>query len=132
MNYKIRESDNYGSGHFGARRGGRIHRGVDIVAQAGAPWKSLNSGKVTKLGFAYSDDLSYRYIEVTDEHGHKFRYFYVKALPTLEVGHAVASGDIIGHVQSLQKRYPGITEHVHFEVKDARESYFNPLPFLEA
>ncbi len=105
-----RGCDSFGCGHFGASRGDRKHNGTDLCVAVLSPIK----GRVTRLGYPYKDDLSFRYVEITDEAGFKVRLFYV--LPKVTEGDFVGVGDVIGKLQSLQKRYEGIQDHVHLEV----------------
>lgn len=117
----IREPDKYGSGEYGAPRGDHTHRGVDIAAMPGATVLSPVAGEVTKHGYPYGDDLSIHYVQITDANGYQVRLFYV--YPTVEVGDTVGVGLPVGIVQSLQERYPGITNHVHVEVKTPTGDY---------
>lgn len=128
---EMRSQDKWGAGYFGAPRGTRNHKGVDIVAQPGTKFECFNCGTVTKLGYAYEDDLSFRYVEIADDQDNKWRYFYI--LPSVSLGDKVETFDKIGKVQVLDRRYPGITEHVHFEVISNGE-YINPtglIPHLD-
>ena len=119
----FRSTDKYGSGEFGAPRGDHSHNGIDFVVAPLQPVLALVEGTVTKLGYPYTDDLSYRYVQVTDLDGNDVRYFYT--LPTVEVGDTISIGDMLGTAQDLGERYPGITPHVHLEIKQGRE-YLNP------
>ena len=118
---QVRTTDKYGSGEFGAPRGDHTHRGVDIAAAPGSIVLSPVMGEVTKHGYPYGDDLSFRYIEVTDAKGYRVRLFYIE--PMVPVGGKVGIGLQVGKVQSLQPRYPGITDHVHVEVKTPAGEY---------
>ncbi|MBC7668481.1 MAG: peptidoglycan DD-metalloendopeptidase family protein [Gemmatimonadaceae bacterium] len=112
-----RGHDEFGDGNFGARRdgGSRDHEGVDYVAVAGQAVKAPISGYVTKIGYAYAGYSDLKFVEITNPAlGYVARAFYVT--PGVEVGETVRLGQIIGHDQSLQKHYPGITDHVHLEV----------------
>lgn len=129
MHHSIRGCDKFGCGHFGAKRGDRTHRGVDLVVTAGNPFESLCAGKVTKLGYVYKGDMKLRYVEVTTDSGHRWRFHYVS--PAVSVGSLVKVGDLLGAVQSLQGRYPGITDHVHFEIIDSSGEYLDPTPIVE-
>ncbi len=117
--HNLRPTDEFGSGEYGASRGDRTHNGTDFVAAANEPVYSPVAGTVTKLGYPYADDLSYRYIEVTESSGYKVRLFYVS--PSVQVGASVALRTRLGSVQSLQKRYDGIIDHVHLEVKKGND-----------
>ena len=125
----IRQTDKHGSGWFGAPRGSRKHRGIDYACYPGSVVLCMVDGVVSKLGYAYADDLSYRYIEITDTAGFKARYFYVE--PIHELGDAVLAGEIIGQSQPLGTRYPGITEHVHFEVRNPDGDIIDPINYIQ-
>lgn len=125
---KIRGRDAWGSGRFGASRGGRIHNGVDIEAEPGSIVESLNGGTVTKIGYPYGDDLSYRYVEITDSVGARWRYFYVD--PCVSVAVSVEAYEKIGVAQALGHKYPGITEHIHLEIIKADGSFVDPTGII--
>ena len=120
----LRDSDSYGFGHFGASRGTRKHNGVDHACIPNSQILSPVKGKVTKLGYPYSDDLSFRYVQITTKEGYHVRVFYIE--PSVSEGDQVNEDDIIGTSQELGKRYPAITEHIHLEVKGANGKFINP------
>ena len=124
----VRSWDAHGSGEYGAPRGERTHNGVDFAAMPESGCLSLNTGTVTKLGYPYADDLSYRYVEVTDNDGYRCRYFYID--PAVELGDVVCAGAVLGHVQTLEPRYPRITDHVHFEVIGPDGQYVDPNQYV--
>jgi len=114
-----RGHDDFGDGQFGARRdgGAREHEGVDYTATAGQAVKAPISGYVTKIGFAYAGSSDLKFVEITNPAlGYVARAFYVN--PGVEVGQTVRLGQPIGRVESLQRHYPGITNHVHLEVME--------------
>jgi peptidoglycan LD-endopeptidase LytH len=114
-----RGHDDFGDGQFGARRdgGAREHEGVDYVAEAGQDVQAPISGYVTKIGYAYAGSSDLKFVEISNPAlGYVARAFYVK--PGVEVGQTVRLGESIGRVASLQKHYPGITDHVHLEVME--------------
>ena len=121
----VRKWDEYGGGAFGDSRGDRLHKGIDLICPSGEEVLSPVAGEVTKLGYTYSDDLSYRYVEVTAE-GYRYRLFYVA--PTVRVGDKVEYGDPVGTAQNIKRRYPGITPHVHFEIRNTEGDYIDPTP----
>lgn len=90
---KRRGSDGFGAGHFGAPRGSRTHKGVDLLAQSGEAINSPVTGTVTKVGYPYGDDLSYRYVQITAG-DYDFRVFYVE--PSVRVGQEVTTETAIG------------------------------------
>ena len=114
-----RGRDAYGSGEFGASRGSRTHNGVDYHTVAGTKICSMVDGRVTKLGYPYGDDLSYRYVEITDSGGFQHRYFYVQ--PGVVIGQQVVRTEVIGTAQDIKARYDDDPEramknHVHYEI----------------
>jgi len=115
-----RVADAYGEGRFHASRdgGAREHEGVDYIATAGQTVAAPISGYVSKIGYAYADDQTLRYVEISNPALHiQARAFYVD--PSVEVGDTVAIGHPVGRVHSLQRRYPGgIVDHVHLELED--------------
>ena len=84
---------------------------------------------MTKLGYTYRDDLSFRYVEISDQ-GYQFRVFYVD--PAVEQGQKVSKHSIIGEAQDLRDRYSGITPHVHFEIKNSDGDFIDPTPVMLA
>jgi len=123
-----RGSDCWGSGKFGARRGykkngkRRYHKGVDYLGPVGTVVYPFMAGIVTKLGYCYSDDLSFRYVRVTDKNGYNWRYLYLS--PLVKKGMCVSTATPIGKIQTLQKRHPAdrkhktaIPDHCHLEIK---------------
>lgn len=127
----LREQDAFGSGAFGASRDGgkRTHSGIDIAAPAGKAAVSPADGIISRLGYPYASDTSFRYVEITTEGGLLVRVFYV--WPAVKRGASVIAGETrIGIVQNLAPRYPGITNHVHLEIKNAAGAFVDPTPFL--
>lgn len=122
--------DPAGDGHFGAPRGARAHRGIDYRCVPGHSVLSPVFGRVTKLGHCYADDLSWRYVEVTDSENRRHRLFYVQ--PATWVGDQVHPCSPIGVAQDISERYPGrqMRPHVHYEVIEKGE-YINPEQLAE-
>lgn len=122
-----RGTDDYGSGDYGAGRGTRKHRGIDYKVDPGQQVISHVSGRVTKLGYPYASDLSYRYVEVTDAFGLRHRFFYVE--PTVKRGAWVEFGKLLGVAQDIASRYTSrgqMVNHVHYEIIDQKGDYLNP------
>lgn len=122
---KMRSCDVHGCGHFGASRGSRTHMGIDLECNPGVDILSPIDGVVSKIGFPYADPNKnfIRYVEITKA-DYKFRFFYVS--PSVEVGDDIKVDDIIGESQCLGQFYPGITEHIHFEVKNPKGIRIDP------
>lgn len=112
-----RGCDAFGCGDYGASRGSRDHRGIDYAATPGEDVVAVIGGEVTRIGWPYAN-ADYRYIEITSDDGYVVREMYVSPDANLVVGSQVTQGEVIGTVQSLQPRYPGITDHIHVEVRE--------------
>jgi murein DD-endopeptidase MepM/ murein hydrolase activator NlpD len=123
---ELRGCDGYGSGAYGASRGDRTHNGIDFQAPCGAAILSPVDGTVTRLGYPYSDDLSYRYVEILTRAGLKHRIFYID--PIVQLGDKIAAGDPIGRVQDVAGRYDRhlMKNHIHYELKTGNGKYLNP------
>ena len=120
-------SDEAGDGQFGARRGERTHRGVDVVCQPDAMVLAPVAGVITRWGYAYADDLAWRYVEITESDGDRHRLFYVDPDYAV-IGDFVSLDDPIGDAQDITEKYPDqdMTPHIHYEVKNAQGQYIDP------
>ena len=119
---KIRGCDkDWGCGYFHAPRSTgpiqRLHEGADYIATPGQDVAAVTSGEITKIGYPYADDLHYRYIKIVTSAGYIIREMYVSPANTIRPGVNVTAGEIIGHQQDLEGRYPGITNHVHIDIQ---------------
>lgn len=127
----IRGYDKHGSGHYQAPRGDRKHNGIDFSVYPDSMVLSIKAGHVSKIGYPYDPNdhkkRHFRYVQITDDQGFDARYFYV--MPLVAVGQYIPAGAILGQSQKLSDVYPGITDHVHFEVKKGG-AFVNPLDYL--
>lgn len=130
---KIRGHDIHGNGEYGAPRGSRTHKGIDLVCEGGTMIMSACDGVVTRTrGIVYSDPAKsfWHYIEVMDRNGVQNRYFYVEQWE-IQPGQHVMKGEPIGVAQGIEGQYPGITPHIHYEVRKGKNDYLNPVEYLE-
>lgn len=127
--------DAWGAGTWGASRtssgrkgkeGKHNHYALDFAVWPGSLILSPVAGTVTKLGYPYADDLYFRYVEIT-EGGENLRHRFFYVGPTVGLGDRVVQGQSIGFAQSLLKRYPDITPHIHYEIKDTDGKYRKPF-----
>lgn len=125
-----RKCDSYGCGNFGASRDGgkRSHMGQDYISREGQPVFSPIRGTVS-AGPAYADGRYSELRRVTIT-GASARVNLMYVLPHVSVGQTVEAGELIGYAQSLQKRYPGIPDHVHLEVSISGVKV-DPLPYFK-
>lgn len=112
-----RLSDIFGDGHLGASRGNRPHLGVDFVTVPGTPIYAPFDFKSDGISFPYVGNLVLTGYKGKSVEGYHIRLWYITPLPSLLVGSVdVSKGDLIGYAQSLQDKYPGITNHIHVQV----------------
>ena len=115
----LRGVDAYGSGAYQAPRGLHRHHGIDYACLPGSEILSPVNGKVTKLGWPYSQS-NFRYVEVTySDKSYRARFFYIE--PLVKVGDQINKGDPLGISQDLSTRFVktsngGMVNHIHTEV----------------
>jgi len=125
-------SDRQGDGHFGARRGSRTHNGIDYIVTPGDLIASPVDGMITKVGYPYASDLTYRYVEITDTQNLRHRLFYTTLHPNLQLNDLVIEGDQVAVAQDIAAKYPAdeprdaMINHVHYEIKRPDGTYMNP------
>jgi hypothetical protein len=108
-------NDKNGQGHFGASRGSRKHLGLDLLAAPGANVFCNQAGTVTKIGYVYKGDSTYRSLHIELQDKRVLKFYYV--LPGLKVGNAVLPGAIVGTAQNIAKKWGGgMLNHIHVEV----------------
>lgn len=119
----LRGIDAWGDGSFNAPRGmkngqPKFHKGIDYGCLPGTIIRSPVTGLVTKIGYPYADDLSYRYVEIKCEDQSKHRFFYVE--PSVKVSDYVHYHDEIGQAQDIAARYSlqdkVMKNHCHYEI----------------
>ncbi|XP_028410179.1 leukocyte cell-derived chemotaxin-2-like [Dendronephthya gigantea] len=112
----IRGCDSQGCGYYGAPRGSRTHKGVDIICSPGSLVIAPFSAKILRKSFPYSNNNeAYNnglYIEGTGEaEGFRAKIFYFTPSKYSE---AVKKGSMLGKSQALP--YSGITQHLHLQL----------------
>tara|TARA_B100000809_G_C15106092_1_gene518821 strand:+ start:1098 stop:1523 length:426 start_codon:yes stop_codon:yes gene_type:complete len=114
----LRNEDTTGNGWFGAKRGNRLHEGVDFVVTPGEKIFACCSG-VVRIGNVYAASTKMKLVEIKgsiDVHTVKVKQMYV--LPSVVNGEAVVMGQVIGVAQDVAK-YHGSNKmqpHVHVSV----------------
>ena len=119
----FRGSDPTGNGWFGASRGTRTHKGVDIVVAPGEEIFAMISGKVTKLGYVYSNPKeakpTMRFVEIESKiEGDHYRLWQMYVSPTVEKGDQVEQNQIIGKAQDIADYHNSdkMKNHVHVQL----------------
>jgi len=132
---KPRGIDAWGDGSFGASRGSRTHKGIDLLSEPGEAIYSPVKGQVTKHGYPYApkpgDKITYRYVEITDYSGFRHRVFYLD--PSVGHGLHVDTNTIIGIAQDIAGKYSTpdkvMGNHVHYEIFDPNGNVVDPEEF---
>ena len=122
--FEIRTHDRWGEGHYGASRGGRTHNGIDIVISPHRPLYAWDDIRLERIANPYANDARYS--------GAKYKWgdFEVKVFyfhPIVQ--DFFSKGDIIGVSGDLTAKYPGITPHIHFEMR-LKGEIINPEKYL--
>jgi hypothetical protein len=115
--------DAWGSGEFGASRDGgtRPHLGVDYVVSEGDTIYAPFDMEIYDTSQPYRNNTFFTGIKYdTKVNGVDFngRMWYFIPYPDI-IGSVVTKGQPIGVAQSLQSKYPGITDHIHLQLAAA-------------
>jgi len=124
--WKIR-SDAMGSGLYGAARGSRKHKGIDLVVEGKQVIDSPITGKVIREAYPYAGDLKWTGCQIIGTHEHKgldVKLFYMKLYSWVlkrikEEGQFYCHAGLpIGLAQLISHRHGEVMiDHVHFEIK---------------
>ncbi|MBE1534779.1 murein hydrolase activator EnvC family protein [Actinomadura algeriensis] len=99
---------------------GAGHRGVDLAARPGQPVRAAGPGRVS-----FADRLAGRGV-ISITHG-RLRTTYLPVSPSVRVGHRVASGTVIGRVETARTHCPATCLHWGLRSGD---TYLNPLDLV--
>lgn len=115
---KSRVKDGYGSGQYGSSRdkGKREHDGIDIVVAAGEEIFSPIKGEIVREAVPYGNDPNYKGIVIKGIEkwkGYEIKIFYAEGL----FSGMASPSQKIGNAQNIKAKYPGITNHIHLEVR---------------
>ena len=110
----IRE-DEEGSGEYGAKRGDRLHNGIDFLCEVGqeivAPFNMMIERIANPKPNSPMSGIKWKYGKSEG------KMFYFKPKVSL-VGTMVSKGDVIGIAQSVSFDYglPKMKDHIHFQI----------------
>jgi len=99
-------NDGWGEGHFGASRGNRIHKGVDITGKKDCYVCSPVDGMVVRTGMPYANDNGpwNCYLLIREDSGVEWRLFYVAPLLGI-VGTTVRKGQAVATLRDVGAKY---------------------------
>jgi peptidoglycan hydrolase-like protein with peptidoglycan-binding domain len=96
------------------RGGGRLHKGVDLIAKEGNLLYAVADGIITKVYTEASDKLAGNGIRITKADGTYFFYGHMQRLADgIAVGTPVKAGQVVGY---NGKTGNTSTPHLHFEI----------------
>ncbi len=118
-------SDPAGSGLYGAPRGNRRHRGLDLLCAPGQTVVAPLAGRIVRIARPYADDAHLSGLLIAGARM-EIKLFYLQPHARL-IGSDVRAGDAVGIAQDVTFRYPhqGMRPHIHMEVTAC-----DPLLFL--
>ena len=120
----------YGDTWHAARGGGRLHEGVDIIANEGNLLYAVADGEITKRYWDLPGALAGNGLRLTHANGTYFIYLHLAGFaPGIEIGTKVKAGDVIGFVGNTGS---SATPHLHFEVHPGGGSAVNPYWMVKA
>lgn len=109
--------DAAGDGRFGAGRGVRLHRGLDLEVEPGEDVFSPVDGRFIRRGYPYANDERY-HLAVLNGEGFEVKAMYIKPDPALKPGDRIRRGQYIGKAEDVAAKYGGeMRPHVHIEVR---------------
>ncbi|KAJ7360365.1 Peptidase M23 [Desmophyllum pertusum] len=128
---QIRGWDAYGSGAYGASRGSRKHRGIDIVCSAGSSVYAPFPATVLRRSIPYrNNNAAYNngiYLQGTGSWaGYRVKMWYVTK--QVRNGKKLSAGSYIGSMTDRTIHARGMTNHVHVQLEKNR-TIVNPTSY---
>jgi murein DD-endopeptidase MepM/ murein hydrolase activator NlpD len=112
------------------RGGGRLHLGVDIIANEGNLIYAVADGTITKVYSTATDKLAGNGVRLTTADGTYFFYGHFKAVADgIAVGTKVKAGQVIGY---NGKTGGTNTPHLHFEIHPHGGEAIDPTTIVAA
>lgn len=112
------------------RGGGRLHKGVDIIAREGNLIYAVADGVITKTYSTATDRLAGNGVRLTQADGTYFFYGHFQSIaPGITVGTRVKAGQVIGF---NGKTGATNTPHLHFEVHPFGGEAIDPTSIVAA
>jgi peptidoglycan hydrolase-like protein with peptidoglycan-binding domain len=113
-----------------ARSGGRLHLGVDIIANKGKLLYAVADGTITKVYRNTPGSLAGNGLSLTMADGTYFFYAHLDTFAEgIDFGVQVTAGQVIGTVGDTGNAG---TPHLHFEIHPNGGAAINPYPIVKA
>lgn len=126
----LREADPGGGGWYGAKRGERKHKGLDIITEPGEEIFSPITGEFVRYGKPYSRTDKFDLIVLKNDI-YQVKIMYVKGY-SFAKGEKISAGDKIGQAQDIAGYWQnGMANHIHLEI-EKHGLITDPEPLLMA
>jgi len=120
----------FGNTWHAPRGNGRLHKGVDLIAEEGKLLYAVTDGTITKQYWDQPGKLSGNGLRLAEDNGTYYTYLHMSDFaPGIEVGVKVKAGDVIGFVGNTGS---SATSHLHFEIHPGGGAAVNPYPYVQA
>lgn len=119
---RVRKSDNWGSGQFGASRGNRPHLGIDLNYSPDEQVRAPFPMSIYRVSNPYSTS-SYSGIAFaasSNNIDYDGRLWYFEPNDDI-IGKTVRKGQVIGYAQQINEKYPGMINHLHLQLQKLNE-----------
>ncbi|XP_059191868.1 myeloid protein 1-like isoform X2 [Centropristis striata] len=122
----IRTSDVWGEGHYGAPRGTREHKGLDIECNDGSVVYAPFDVTINRSLSVFSDPKQAAINNGIQLSGNNLCFKLFPLKPD-QVSGTVKGGQRLGVMMPMQSVYPGIISHIHIQMCDDSD----PTPYLK-
>lgn len=122
----VAEPHSYTDTYGAPRSGGRVHMGVDILADTGTPSYAYEDGTISRLS---SNSLGGISLYLQGDSGNLYYYTHLSGYVSgISTGQSVSAGDHIAYV-GMTGNAP--VPHLHWEVMPGGGSNVNPTPYAD-
>jgi len=110
-------SDSGGDGQHGAKRGLRLHDGVDFECVEGQEVLMPFDGVIVRTSLPYKDDLRWRGVHIVSKRIEVKMWYFFPERNKIRTG-VIEAGTVIGFAQDIGKKkgYDNVTPHIHIRI----------------
>ena len=117
-------TDSYGE----PRSGGRVHKGVDMIAARGTPVVAIYSGKIQRMSTSALGGIT---LWLRADNGDTFYYAHLDGYGDISTGQSVDQGYVLGYNGSTGNA-PAWLPHLHFEWHPGGGAAVNPYQLVRS
>lgn len=127
--FPVQGGARYSDDWMAPRAGGRVHQGIDLFKETGAPLVAVADGTLFRVGW---NGLGGWRLWLRDSAGTEFYYAHLSAFaPAAKEGASVTQGTVIGYMGTSGDA-AGTPPHVHFEIHPGGGGPVRPYPIVSA